>query len=111
MRNCNQDWRRFDIFVVLLSAALTVCVSRDGFAADKDSVYLFTSFRRNGEDGLRYAWSEDGYHWKEVPGTFLKPSVGPSKLMRDPSLARGPDGVYHLVWTTGWKTDRGFGYA
>jgi hypothetical protein len=73
--------------------------------------YLFTSFRGNGEDGLRLLWSEDGYRWSEVPGTFLKPSVGPSKLMRDPSLARGPDGTFHLVWTTGWKGDVGFDCA
>ena len=76
-----------------------------------DTVYLFTSFRGNGEDGLRFLWSDDGYHWTEVPGTFLKPRVGPSKLMRDPSLLRGPDGTFHLVWTTGWKGDQGFGYA
>jgi len=31
--------------------------------------------------------------------------------MRDPSMARGPDGVWHLVWTSGWNGDRGFGYA
>ena len=74
-------------------------------------VYLFTSFRGNGEDGLRFLWSEDGLQWKEVPGTFLKPWAGPSQLMRDPSLARGPDGTFHLVWTTGWQGDLGFGYA
>ncbi|MGD9634322.1 MAG: alpha-L-fucosidase [Pirellulales bacterium] len=76
-----------------------------------DSVYLFTSFRDNGEDGLRFLWSEDGYQWTEVPGAFLKPRVGPSQLMRDPSLLRGPEGTYHLVWTTGWRGDQGFGYA
>ena len=31
--------------------------------------------------------------------------------MRDPSLVRGPDGTFHLVWTTGWQKDQGFGYA
>jgi alpha-L-fucosidase len=31
--------------------------------------------------------------------------------MRDPSLLRTPDGTYHLVWTTGWRGDQGFGYA
>jgi hypothetical protein len=31
--------------------------------------------------------------------------------MRDPSLLRGPDGTFHLVWTTGWRKDQGFGYA
>ncbi len=76
-----------------------------------DEAFLFTSFRGNGEDGLRYAYSFDGYHWTNVPGTFLKPSVGPSKLLRDPSLLRGPDGTFHLVWTTGWKQDQGFGCA
>lgn len=78
---------------------------------DDDTVYLFTSFRGNGEDGLRFAYSEDGYKWLEVPGHFLKPHVGPSRLIRDPSLIRGPDGTFHLVWTTGWSGDQGFGHA
>jgi hypothetical protein len=30
--------------------------------------------------------------------------------MRDPSIVAGPDGTYHLVWTTGWW-DRGIGIA
>lgn len=76
-----------------------------------DTMYLFTSFRNDGEDGLQFLSSDDGYHWTAIPGKFLKPRVGPSKLMRDPSLLRGPDGTYHLVWTTGWKSDQGFGYA
>ncbi len=73
--------------------------------------FLFTSFHGNGEDGLHFLWSEDGAKWTEIPGAFLKPWAGPSKLMRDPSLVRGPDGTFHLVWTTGWQGDRGFGYA
>ena len=79
-------------------------------AADDDPVYLFTTFHGNGEDGLRFAYSFDGYRWANVPGTFLKPRVG-SGLMRDPSLLRGPDGRYRLVWTTAWKEDQGFGYS
>jgi alpha-L-fucosidase len=73
--------------------------------------YLSTSFREPASDGLRFVWSTDGYHWTEIPGAFLKPWAGPSNLMRDPSLTRGPDGTFHLVWTTGWQGDRGFGYA
>ena len=42
---------------------------------------------------------------------FLKPEVGTQKIMRDPSIAQGPDGVFHLVWTCSWKGDNGFGYA
>ena len=40
---------------------------------------------------------------------FLAPTVG-TKLMRDPSVVRGPDGQFHMVWTTGWW-DQGFGVA
>jgi hypothetical protein len=75
-----------------------------------DVIYLFTSFRDRGEAGLRFLHSGDGYRWHEVPGVFLKPEVG-SRLMRDPSILRGPDGTFHLVWTTAWRGDRGFGYA
>ena len=31
--------------------------------------------------------------------------------MRDPSLALGPDGTFHLVWTTSWGRPPVFGYA
>jgi hypothetical protein len=31
--------------------------------------------------------------------------------MRDPSIVKGPDGIFHLVWTSSWKGDYGFGYA
>ena len=79
--------------------------------AETNSVFLFTSFRGNGQDGLRFLYSFDAYHWSNVPGTFLQPQVGPSKLLRDPSLAQGPDGTFHLVWTTGWRIDQGFGYS
>jgi hypothetical protein len=85
--------------------------SKSSLSRADDSVYLFTSFRNNGEDGLRFLHSDDGYRWKNVPGAFLKPRAGKSRLMRDPSLARGPDGTFHLVWTTGWQHDQGFGYA
>ena len=93
----------------------TICAEEKGKPANDErgsgDLYLFTSFRGNGEDGLRFVYSEDAYHWHEIPGTFLKPSAGRSKLMRDPSLVRGPQGAFHLVWTTGWQGDQGFGYA
>lgn len=50
-------------------------------------------------------------HWDSVPGVWLKPELGQHQLMRDPSMVRTPDGTYHLVWTTSWKGDLGFGYA
>lgn len=96
---------------VPLSGIWAVAVLISTVARADDEICLFTSFRGNGEDGLRFMFSEDGYRWQNVPGTFLKPRVGASKLMRDPSLVRGPDGTFHLVWTTGWQRDQGFGYA
>ncbi|WP_229223618.1 GDSL-type esterase/lipase family protein [Duganella sp. sic0402] len=74
--------------------------------------YLFTYFIGNGEDGLHLAASDDGYRWEKLGQgrSFLKPEVGTAKLMRDPCIVRGPDGVYHMVWTTGWK-ENNIGYA
>lgn len=79
---------------------------------DLDKAYLFTYFIGNGEDGLHLAWSKDGYQWDALKGgkSLLTPTVGESKLMRDPCVVRGPDGTFHMVWTTAWwgKT---IGYA
>ncbi|QEG35766.1 alpha-L-fucosidase [Bythopirellula goksoeyrii] len=91
--------------------ASAVAATDEPEADQQEDVYLFTTFRGNGEDGLRFAYSFDGLQWANVPGRFLKPLVGDSKLMRDPSLLRGPDGTFHLVWTTGWKGDQGFGHS
>src|SRR6478736_6018170 len=73
-------------------------------------VYLFSTFKEGEQDGLRFAFSYDGYFWSNIPGVFLKPQAD-AKIMRDPSIARGPDGTWHLVWTSAWKGNNGFGYA
>ena len=77
-----------------------------------DEVYLFSYFTRNGQDGMRFAFSRDGLDWKPIAGgrPILAPKVGKDKLMRDPSICQGPDGTYHLVWTSSWK-DRIIGHA
>jgi len=79
--------------------------------ASKKDVYLFTSFHEPADEGLRMIYSNDGYHWNDFNHVFVKPQVGDAKIMRDPSIAQGPDDTFHLVWTTGWKADQGFGYA
>ena len=76
-----------------------------------DSAYLFTSFRDADQKCLRFLYSFDGYHWTNVPGTFLEANVGTNKQFRDPSLLCGPDGTFRLVWTAGWHEDQGFGCA
>lgn len=78
---------------------------------ENDQAWIFTTFRGNGERGLQYAYSYDGLNWTAIEGHTLKPEVGDGKLLRDPSLVQGPDGVFHLVWTTAWRGDQGFGHA
>ncbi len=77
-----------------------------------DSSYLFAYFTGNGEDGLHLAWSRDSLAWEALGGggSYLKPEVGESKLMRDPCILQGPDGTFHMVWTTSWE-GKTIGYA
>jgi len=101
-------------WTIMLSVVVLGCLLA-GMAVSKESkdseVYIFTSFRGNGEDGLHLACSRDGLQWTALKGdkTFLKPKVG-GKLMRDPCIIQGPDGVFHMVWTSSWR-DKGIGIA
>ena len=81
-------------------------------AAAAEHHYLFAYFKGNGEDGLHLAHSDDGLTWRALnhDSAFFKPTVGVEKLTRDPSIVRGSDGTYHMVWTAGWN-EHGFGYA
>lgn len=78
----------------------------------EDDAYVFTYFKENGQDGLHLAYSEDGYKWIALKNdtSFLTPQAGKDKLMRDPCVIKGADGLYHMVWTVSW-TDKGIGYA
>ena len=75
------------------------------------TAYIFSYFVGQA-DGLHLAWSRDGYHWTPIAegASLLAPEIGRDKLMRDPSICQGPDGTFHLVWTSSW-TDRIIGYA
>ena len=78
----------------------------------RDETLLFAYFKGNGEDGLHLATSPDGLRWQALNGdkSLLTPTVSKDKLMRDPCIIRGQDGLFHMVWTTSWH-DRGIGYA
>ncbi|MCC5930270.1 MAG: glycoside hydrolase family 43 protein [Cyclobacteriaceae bacterium] len=80
--------------------------------ADEPEIYLFSYFTGNGEDGLHLAISEDGYTWKALKDgdSFLIPTAGKDKLMRDPCIIQTPDGRFHMVWTVSWN-EKGIGYA
>ena len=90
------------VLLVLLMSCLCACSKK---------AYIFTSFHEPANEGLRLLYSLDGYKWTDLNRIYLKPEIGNNKIMRDPSMVQGPDGVFHLVWTCGWKGERGFGYA
>ena len=98
--------RLMAFLIALISASAT------GAADENDSRLLFSYFKGNGEDGLHLAASDDGLTWEalnyDMP--FLAPAIGNEKLMRDPCIITGPDGMFHMVWTVSWN-DRVIGYA
>jgi beta-xylosidase len=101
--------RRLQVLLLLLVTA--AAATPDARHQEPPLRYLFSYFTGNGEDGLHLAASADGLRWTALRegASFLQPSVG-SKLMRDPSIVQGPDGTFHMVWTTGWW-DAGIGVA
>ena len=94
------------ILLFLLQSILLV------HAQTPDSVYLFSYFKGNGQDGLHLAYSEDGLTWQPLrsDSSFLTPTAGKDKLMRDPCIVQAPDGTFHMVWTVSWN-EKGIGYA
>lgn len=95
-------------YSLLTLFATVLTLFQCGVSSADDSYYVFTSFRGNG-DGLHLAVSQDGMNWNDLNRVFIEPKVG-GKLMRDPHILQGPDGNFHMVWTTGWN-DKGIGYA
>ncbi|PSR57317.1 glycosyl hydrolase [Adhaeribacter arboris] len=77
----------------------------------KNEALLFAYFKGNG-DGLHLAASTDGLNWSPLKNDslFLKPQVSQDKLLRDPCIIKGPDNLFHMVWTVSWNA-KGIGYA
>lgn len=82
------------------------------WSCKEQELYMFSYFKGNGEDGLHLAVSEDGLEWRALKGdsSFLQPQLSSDKLMRDPCIIQGPDGLFHMVWTISWN-EKGIGYA
>jgi len=78
----------------------------------QEQVYLFSYFTDNGQGGLHMAYSHDGLKWEALKDgkSWVTPTVGNDKLMRDPYILQGKDGLFHMVWTSSWK-ERQIGYA
>jgi hypothetical protein len=97
-------------FTLTAAALMAGCA---GTPSKSDSeAYVFTYFTKNGEDGLHLAVSNDGYRWEKLGGgrSYLLGKVGNARLIRDPCIVQGPEGTFHMVWTTGWE-ENNIGYA
>jgi beta-xylosidase len=101
----------FIIFVTMKSAVANTPIATPAEVELPKTCYIFSYFVGNGEDGLHLAWSRDGLKWHALNEgkSFLTPTVG-GKLMRDPCITVGPDGVFHMVWTDSWHGTT-IGYA
>ena len=96
---------------MIRNVLLTITVLLLSMGAQAKDIYVSTSFHEPANEGLRFIYSYDGLRWDSIQGVFLRPEVGTQKVMRDPSVVQGPDGTFHLVWTSSWRGDRGFGYS
>jgi hypothetical protein len=118
---------RTPLILAIGACLLAACTRFNGSAqspmTSTPPAFLFSYFTRNGEDGVHLAYSRDGINWTALNGgrSVITPAVTgagrgwqewntTAALMRDPSILRGPDGMFHLVWTVAW-TDHGIGVA
>lgn len=83
-----------------------------GIKQNRNGGWLFAGFKDNGDSGVYFAISKDGYKWKMVKDGA--PMLQPQKrheLMRDPFIQRDPDGSLRMVWTWGWGAPAVIGYS
>lgn len=117
--------RRLAYLLLVIAGVVAACARSNASATPTNDgqAFLFSYFTRNGEDGVHLAYSRDGITWTPLNGgrSVITPAITgagrgwqewntTAALMRDPSILRGPDGVFHLVWTVAW-TDHGIGVA
>jgi hypothetical protein len=95
---------------VLPAAAQTA--ANQTAAKPSASPWLFAGFKRDSKDGVYYAISLDGFHWKLANGGKpLVPPTEPGELMRDPFIQRAPGGSFRMVWTWSWNKPLVIGYS
>jgi hypothetical protein len=71
-----------------------------GFKPEKGGGWLFAASRGEGEGGVYFAISQDGYHWTFVnDGKPVLRQTEKGEAMRDPFMQRGPDGTLRMVWS------------
>ncbi|MAT71294.1 MAG: hypothetical protein CMJ58_17420 [Planctomycetaceae bacterium] len=102
----------------VLAAVCCALVSASAAAA-AETGYVYAYFKggwpAGGHSGVFLSYSADGLHFDSMNGgeaVFVPPEVwsDAEDQTRDPSVVYGPDGLFHMVWTSGIET-RTIGYA
>jgi hypothetical protein len=74
-----------------------------GLKHDHSGGWLFAASKEDAKDGIYFALSKDGYHWKLVnDGRPIVKQSQRGELMRDPFVQHAPDGGFRMVWN--WST-------
>ena len=112
--------RKISALGLLAVAAVVACL---GSAHAQDTGYVYAYFQgpwgEGGHSGVFMSFSEDGYTFQDLnDGNAVlqvegMPGFGfDEDQMRDPSVVYGPDGKFHMVWTTAdTEVNRNIGYA
>ena len=83
-----------------------------GLNRDRSGGWLFAGSKEGGRDGIYFAISKDGYHWKLVnDGRPIVKQSQRGELIRDPFIQRAPDGSFRMVWTWATGTPAVIGYS
>lgn len=92
----------FLAIIALLFAS--ACSLKQHEAKDDSQYFAFAYFTYDNPDaGIRMALSRDGYHWKKLnkyDGHFVPVKNGLGNISDCPSIVKGSDGYYHMVWST-----------
>lgn len=107
-------------------AALLACCCAMAFASAtvaqaEPTGYVYAYFKggwpTGGSSGVYLSFSTDGLHYTPLNNdqAVITPPQAPAfpageNLMRDPSVVYGPDGKFHMVWTSGITT-KTIGYS
>jgi hypothetical protein len=98
--------------ILLLCVAVTrIARTQPHRPSASNGAWLFIYFKEPGSQGIYFALSRDGYHY--TPLNNGQPWMTPAQsgeLMRDVFLTRGPDDLFHMVWTWNWRGNC-LGYA
>jgi len=99
------------LLVAIFVASISLISAKINTTNIPATAYLFSYFNNNEFEGLHIAYSTDGYTFEALNNDkpLMAPLIG-DKILRDPCLLYGPDGLFHLVWTTSWKSKE-FGHS